>query len=168
MHAHRLLFLAALVGASAGAAQPPEKASTVRMTCPPSVELTYSQVSKLVFGSPDDAKLDIAGWQPQFAPTRVRLIMAEVNAGVNDKGEVFGNMPDDPGASPLTYTVWDVNEKEPLFRAHVMCFYEGGIAFQKPLPPRTRRCSLRTTASKPSATERSTREFMSTAEFSCQ
>jgi len=171
MRRQLLSLFAIVLSAAAAIAQMPAKQPMARYTCPATVDVTYTQVSKLDFGMPDP-KLEIKGWQPRFKPATVRLIQAEIDSGADEKHEIMSNMPDNgdtakPG-EPLVYTVWAKDQKTPAFPAYVMCQYEGGFAMQQALPATTRVCTLKQATRKAAPAETSARDFITSAEFLCQ
>ena len=163
--------LAIILSATAATAQGPGKAAAYRATCPLTVDLTYTKVGKLDFGTPDP-KLDIAGWQPRFAPASVRLTSAMIAYGADDKRDIIGFPPDNADSAkpgePLVYAIHPSDPKNPASASHVTCEYEGGFALQQALPPTIRTCSVRTQSRKAAPIETTTREFLTAAEVSCR
>lgn len=150
-----------------GAVQP----AAFSASCPVAVDVAYTQVSKLDFGTPDP-KLDIAGWQPGFTAATVRLINAHIANGPDPKRDIVGSPPDNmdsakPGA-PLLFAISPSDPKDPASAAHVTCEYEGGFALQQAVPPAMRTCSVRVQRRKASPSETTTRELVTQAETTCQ
>ncbi len=173
MRLHLLaLFSVLLSSPFATTAQAVRKDVNFQIACPPTVDLTYSAVGELNFGSPGDPKYAVEGWKPHFTPVAVRLLDAQVNPGAGKDGEIVGHMADNAttvqAGQPLIYTFWAEGAKAPDFAAHILCGYEGGFAMQQALPPTTRSCALRTKWRKAASSETTTREFLVSANFSCR
>jgi hypothetical protein len=168
----QFLALSALLLSAAAATAQGSGNPSLRVACPATVDLIYTQVGKLDFGGPPDPKLNISSWQPRFAPVAARLIEAAVKYGVDEKGLISGSTPDNMDAKPgdpLVYEIWKPSDRNnPAQAAHLTCEYEGGFVIQRPVPAGTRSCSVRTTMRKAAPSETTTREFITSAEFSCR
>lgn len=152
----------------------PKPAAGWEAACPLTLDITYGGV-KSAFNDqmpPEDKKkFDVAGFETRFDRTTVRLIEADV-AGHPVDGDVMSGMADNaesrkPG-QPLVYTLREKNEKLTESRSNVQCRYEGGLALMRPVPKEMISCANRQTLTKAPAAERTTREFISQANFTCK
>lgn len=105
-------------------------------------------------------------------PAVARLLTADITPEPDPKMGRISGMADNaetakPG-QPLIYTVWPKEEKDPPGPQYVTCEYEGGLALHTLLPGETRTCTLRSAEQPAARTETSTRDFYSSAVFTCQ
>lgn len=167
MHRFLMALSATLLSATIATAQ----TGGNRHACPTTLDLTYTQIGKLDFGGPPDPKLDLTGWQPRYAPATARLLAAGV-ADADGSGQMQSIVPDNADSAkpgePTLYTVWAKGQKQPTSPAYITCEYEGGLMLRKALPATTRSCSVRDVRRKASPSETTTREFLTTADVSCQ
>ena len=162
-----LLFVLAPAVAFAQARAP--AAGGFEVVCPPTLDLTYTQVASL----PIEWKLSsIDGFRHRVAPAVVRLIASDVAPPANDKNELQGGMADNAQDAapnePLVFTLRAEGEKDASFASAVTCSYEGGYSLQHLLPTTTLACTLRARSREAAATETSTRSFLTSAVYACR
>ncbi|MEW6257212.1 MAG: hypothetical protein AB1592_14760 [Pseudomonadota bacterium] len=164
-----VLVCAAAMILACGVAAAQSPAEPLAVSCPPSLNVTYSGIAQLPFPGKE---LDIGGFTPAYSPTSVRLIGAEITPPADAKNARLSGVADNemtakPGET-LIFTIWPKGQAAPAFPAVVSCAYEGGYALQRRLPATVRTCSLTYAASKTDSEDTSTREIFTKAEFLCR